>query len=453
MYLPTWPAEFTDRLKAQLGVDWEKFEEALRFPPPVSIRENPKKCPEVTVNAGNRIPWCRTGRYLEKRPSFTSDPHFHGGRYYVQEASSMFLEQALLQSVDLTKALTILDLCAAPGGKSTHAISLASPESLIVSNEVIRSRMPVLAENLQKWGYANVVVTKNDPADFRRLQGFFDVIIVDAPCSGEGLFRKDPEAANAWSAENVKLCSVRQRRILQDVWPALKEGGILIYSTCTFNTEENEKNLQWLLAEYPLDFISLDISETWGIEKSVTGEAIGYRFYPHRLEGEGFFMAVIQKKSAEHEIRRKSGRFTPAPKKIRDEISTWLQSPSDYEFIFRNNQVQFIPKAIMSAVEWLADNLHLHSAGCLAAEVKHDKLIPDHAMALSVALNKERFECLDLELDQALRYLRKEAPEVKTGKKGFSLVAYQENPLGWVNVLDNRINNLYPSSWRIRMAG
>src|SRR5579859_2899526 len=240
------PTPFAGRMQKQLKLGWEKFLSAHHHPAPTSIRINSHKS-----NSKNheRIPWTDFGYYLEQRPSFTLDPVFHGGAYYVQEASSMFLEQAVKQTVDLSQALQVLDLCAAPGGKSTHLLSLLNDQSLLVSNETIRSRATVLAENMQKWGHDNVVVTNNDPDDFRPLEGFFDLIVVDAPCSGEGLFRKDASAASEWSEEQVDLCALRQRRILNQVWPSLKANGILVYCTCTYNEKENEENLIWLVEE------------------------------------------------------------------------------------------------------------------------------------------------------------------------------------------------------------
>src|SRR5882672_6633107 len=212
------PPAFAQRMQAQLQQNWKEFLSVHEQPSPTSIRVNPLKS---NFKDSEKIPWTDFGYYLEQRPSFTFDPLFHGGAYYVQEASSMFLEQALKQTLDLSQPLQILDLCAAPGGKSTHLISLLSAQSLLVANETIRSRATVLAENIQKWGASNVVVTNNDPEDFQRLEGFFDVMVVDAPCSGEGLFRKDPNASKEWSEDNVALCALRQQRILSQVWPAL----------------------------------------------------------------------------------------------------------------------------------------------------------------------------------------------------------------------------------------
>src|SRR5687768_8055824 len=253
------PQAFKKREQAHLGNQWDDFVNAHLQPSPISIRLNPHKLSSETLLPS--IPWTQYGKYLNDRPSFTLDPTFHGGKYYVQEASSMFLEQAFNQTTETTAPLDILDLCAAPGGKSTHLLSLMNQDSLLVSNEVIQSRAAILSENIQKWGYCNVAVTNNDPKDFQRLAGFFDVVVVDAPCSGEGLFRKDPTASKEWSEDAVALCSKRQQRILNDVWPALKTGGVLIYSTCTYNEMENEENLKMLRERYEPESISLTVNK------------------------------------------------------------------------------------------------------------------------------------------------------------------------------------------------
>src|SRR6187549_341233 len=255
-----------------------------------SVRVNPFKQFEI-LNLKSQIPWTEYGHYLEARPSFTFDPLFHAGCYYVQEASSMFLEQALKQTIDLSQPLKILDLCAAPGGKSTHILSLISKESLLVSNEVIRSRANILTDNIVKWGCSNVIVTNNDPRDFQRLENYFDVIVVDAPCSGSGLFRRDPEAIEEWSEQNVALCSQRQQRILADILPALKNGGVLIYSTCSYSRQEDELICDWLRNELIINNEELIISHDWNIVKSDAG----YRFWPDKLKGEGFFIACFRK--------------------------------------------------------------------------------------------------------------------------------------------------------------
>lgn len=445
------PEAFEQRMRLHLDKTWEEFEHAHQQSSPVSIRFNPKKIRHA-IELDN-IPWTSHGYYLDERPSFTLDPLFHAGAYYVQEASSMFLEQAFLQTVDPAQTLNVLDLCAAPGGKSTHLLSMMNKESLLVTNEVIRSRASILTENIQKWGYDNVAVTNNDPQDFKRMTGFFDVIVVDAPCSGEGLFRKDPGAMGHWSTDNVALCAKRQQRILSDVWPALKEGGVLIYSTCTYNELENEDNLIWLANEQNLEFIPLQLDKNWGIETIQKSGILGYRFFPHRVKGEGFFTSVVRKTSIEAEIRMKNKHsFTSPSKKTMEQIPSWLLTPEEKTFIIRNDQIQFFPRNKTSEIEFLAKNSHLITAGTFLAAVKHDKLIPEHTSALSVELNKQNFNVIEVDQPTALQFLRKDNLPVMSDKRGFALISYKETPLGWVNVLDNRMNNLYPSEWRIRMS-
>lgn len=443
------PQAFIKREQAALGNQWDEFVKAHLQLSPISIRLNPRK---TNDHRPTPIPWTSYGLYLDERPSFTLDPTFHAGKYYVQEASSMFLEQAFRQTTDSTASLNVLDLCAAPGGKSTHLLSIMNSESLLVSNEVIQSRAGILSENIQKWGHCNVVVTNNDPKDFKRLEGFFDVMVVDAPCSGEGLFRKDPHAAREWSEDAVDLCSKRQRRILSDVWPALKEGGVLIYSTCTYNTLENEENLKWLQHEYNIESISLEIDNDWGVQAVAENGITGYRFFPHRVKGEGFFLAAIRKLDRQSESRLSSKiSFTPPSKKIKDQLDEWILNTSEKTFISRNDRFQFFPEAKTPALELIVKNMRVVYAGTLAATAKHDKLIPEHPLALSVHLNRDRFNVISVQQASALQYLRKDTLTFSSDKKGFALIEFEGIPLGWVNVLDNRLNNLYPQEWRIRM--
>lgn len=438
-------------MQAQLGEQWTDFENAHQQPSPVSIRVHPEK--NYESENSEPVSWTAYGRYLPERPVFTLDPLFHAGTYYVQEASSMFLEQAITQSVALDKSLNVLDLSAAPGGKSTHLLSLISKESLLVSNEVIRSRASILAENIQKWGYPNCMVTNSDPKDFGNLEGFFDVIVVDAPCSGEGLFRKDAEAMKEWSTENVSLCSSRQKRILHDIWPALKTDGILVYCTCTYNAEENEENLYMLQQEHDVNFIDLKIKEEWGIQKVVKEKVIGYRFLPHKVKGEGFFISIMKKKEEANEVKVKSKKKLTAPlKNLSDTLNTWITYPQQFTFKQHNDLIFALPVAKTEEIEFLLQHLKFVYAGVNIATVKHDKLIPEHALALSVIINRDSIAVIDVDLNTALQYLRKETIALQDYKKGFALLQYKHIPLGWVNVIQNRVNNMYPSEWRIRMA-
>jgi len=432
-----------------LGAEWAKFAQEHTQSAPVSIRTNPTKQKFLDLP---HVPWSDFGFYLNERPIFTLDPTFHAGAYYVQEASSLFLEQVIKQTVDLTQPLRVLDLCAAPGGKSTHLLSLVSNDSLLVSNEVIRSRAQILWENIQKWGHSNVIVTNSDPSAFQQLKGYFDVIVVDAPCSGEGLFRKDAEAYTEWSEDNVALCSQRQRRILNDVWPALKENGVLIYSTCTYNTQENEENLKAFAAEHLVEFVSLNLQPEWNIKQVEMDSVKGYRFYPHRVKGEGFFISAIIKKEDAEKIRIKPGaKFSVPATKIIERLKPWTISPEQFRWIQQDELIIQVPDSLLTEIVWLSKLLYPLGKGTAVAELKHDKLIPEHAFALSTAIDSTHFNITVLNEAEAIAYLRKDAQSMSEGLKGFGLIQYQNHNLGWVNHLGNRTNNLYPANWRIRM--
>ncbi len=444
----TLPEAFVLRMQQQLGDDYPGFEASLQQPPPVSIRLNPKKKSSME---GNPIPWCSTGLYLPIRPSFTLDPYLHAGGYYVQEASSMFLEHAFRHLGLTNKPLRVLDLCGAPGGKSTHIISLLHPESLLVTNEVIRTRASILEENMTKWGFPNVVVTTNDPRDFHQLTGFFDVIVLDAPCSGEGLFRKEPESVNSWSLQQVEHCSMRQRRIIEDIWPCLKHNGVLLYSTCTYAEAENEENIRWLLDNNFGETIELNVPAEWNIQSVQKGDIQAYRFYPHHTNGEGFFMAIIRKTELQHEVLIKPKRTSrTAAVRETDELTNWLIHPEEYSINVQDEQVYFTPASQSEVMHYLQQHLRVLSNGTVMATRKGNRFVPEHSMALSIALNRNTFNCLDVSLDQAREYLRKGNLAAKASSKGYALVTWQELVLGWANVLDNRINNLYPKEWRIR---
>ncbi|MDQ2658746.1 MAG: rRNA methyltransferase [Bacteroidota bacterium] len=442
------PAKFEESIRQQLGADFPAFLDSFEKTPPVSIRSHAIKKSSIPVEAS--VPWSAFGKYLCERPIFTLDPLFHAGTYYVQEASSMFLEQAVKQTADLSKPLKVLDLCAAPGGKSTHLLSLLNRESLLVSNEAIRSRSSILSENIQKWGYPNALVTNNDPENFRNLPGFFDVILVDAPCSGEGLFRKEPAAMSEWSAENVGLCASRQKRIIADVWEALKEDGIFIYCTCTYNPHENEHNLKWLAESQSAEFLKIDLLPSWGIEELHLGNVIGYRFYPHKVNGEGFFLSVIRKREPVNTTRHTRKSIAVPSKKISGKLEGFILHPDQCSFMQFNDLLFLVPSAISEDIEVLMNRLSVRYAGTNIATLKRDKLIPDHALALSVELNQENFSRIEISEEDALQYLRRETIQL-SGPTGFTLLSFHEVPIGWVNMLPNRVNNLYPSAWRVRM--
>lgn len=443
------PEDFFNRMKGTLQHAFPDFLKSLKETTPISVRLNQHKNFSIE---GEPVPWCKTGRYLKTRPVFTLDPAFHAGAYYVQEASSMFLEQVIKQLDLHTKPIRVLDLCAAPGGKSTLLAGLLHEDTLLVSNEVIRARASILDENLTKWGVGNIVVTNNDPRDFENLTGFFDVIVVDAPCSGEGLFRKDHEAITEWSENNVQLCAKRQQRILSDVWPALKPDGLLIYSTCTYNSLENEENVQWLAEQHALKSIALNLEPSWGIEQVKHKDIIGYRFYPHHVMGEGFFISVVQKhESAESFSFNKKVTPTSPAKKIQEQLNHWILDPDHFVFHQHNDLVSLFKKSLVADQLFLYRKLRIVNSGTAVATLKGDKAIPEHALALSTRINRQSFQSVELSEVDALSFLRKENIHVTGYDRGYLLVTYHNLPLGWLNVLDNRSNNLYPKAWRIRM--
>ncbi len=428
----------------------------------VSVRINPAKVNTPGVLAdfrerlqiSDRVPWSSTGFYLKTRPSFTLDPTFHAGAYYVQEASSMFLEQVLMQTCALSEPLKILDLCAAPGGKSTLIASIMSVDSLLVSNELIKTRANILAENITKWGTANVVVTNNDSRDFQKLTGFFDVIVVDAPCSGSGLFRKDPGAINEWSLNSVDQCSKRQEKILSDILPSLKQDGILIYSTCSYSEKEDEENCDWLLSypESSLESIQIKTEPEWGIVEtlSVARKCFGYRFYPDRLKGEGFFIAAFRKISTEKVITDNGRKAKPimASKGELLVLEKYIKEASHYTFLKFNNEFLVIPQSVFPAVLQLIELLYIRKAGVKAGTVIRDELVPDHELVLS-NLMCPIFPLLEVDEVIALNYLRRKDFEIHTSLRGWAITSYLGFALGLVKILPSRINNYYPREWRI----
>ncbi len=448
------PVALIHSLKGINGFDKEQFLHVHQSGEQVtSVRINPAKynIQLSNVELHQKIPWSSNGFYLSQRPSFTSDPLFHAGAYYVQEASSMFLEQAIKQTVDLAQPLKVLDLCAAPGGKSTLIQSLLNEESFLVSNEVIKTRVSILAENITKWGAANVVVTNNDPKDFDRLQNYFDAIVVDAPCSGSGLFRKDPEAINEWSENNVLLCSQRQQRILADVLPALKDDGILIYSTCSYSKEEDEAIADWLVAAHNLKSIPLQLQPDWGIVETTSAgnQALGYRFYPGKVKGEGFFIAAFKKQnSASPQLKKpkaKPEKVTAAEAAV---IKTYLKASESFFYIKQQNNVLALPLSLQEELPLLQSCLYIKKAGIKTGEIIRNGLVPEHELALSAGVNNQ-LPSINTDEATALQYLRRQEFKIDTTLKGWVLICYKNLPLGWVKILPNRINNYYPSAWRI----
>ncbi|XZF16016.1 methyltransferase RsmF C-terminal domain-like protein [Chitinophagaceae bacterium MMS25-I14] len=443
------PEALLRELEQVPGFDRAAFLAAHNEPAATSVRLHPYK--QLEDAPGNPVPWCASGRYLDQRPVFTLDPAFHAGAYYVQEASSMFLDYFFRQVFPERNNLRVLDLCAAPGGKSTLLASLLEKDSLLVSNEVIRTRASVLEENMTRWGFMNTWVTSNDPHAFGKLEGYFDAIIVDAPCSGSGLFRKDERALDEWSEANVTLCSQRQQRILADVWPSLKEDGVLLYATCSYSPQEDEQILDWIAETYDAESVEATPGDDWGIVTTYSSrkKMTGYRFMPHLVKGEGFFIAAFRKKDETAELRYPKFK-TAADKKIKEQVKHLLKE-EDYICIPD-------PKEGFNAIrtthepDWhlLSKALYLRKTGLALGIPAAKEWLPAHDLALSTDMGAT-VPVIDLDKEQALKFLKKEEFKTSEARKGWFLVRYNGLGLGWVKSLGNRFNNYLPKHWRIRM--
>ena len=427
---------------------------AFDSPAPVSVRMNPfKKGPAPD---GRPVDWCRHGLKLDRRPSFTLDPLFHAGAYYVQDSSSMFVGHIFRQvlsdmQLPSSRPLRVLDLCAAPGGKTTDlAASLrevCGDAFLLVANEVMKARVGILADNVAIWGDPNVVVTSDDPRAFAPLAEYFDIILADVPCSGEGMFRKDEQAQQQWSEDNVALCEARQRRIIADVWPSLSQGGVLIYSTCTFNRYENDGNVGWIAENLGGEILQNDIDAA-----GVLRTAYGYSLVPGLVEGEGQYCASLRKTSGPDYVCGKAPRGS-------EKVSKGVALPDGLDsyfsrrmmFSLKGDMVTAVPGNLASDAAMLRQNLHVISAGCAVGTMKGKILVPDADMALSIMLDPEIFPRHEVDRQTALRYLHRDTITLQDAPKGYVLVCHEGLPLGFVKNLGNRCNSLHPQSRRIRM--
>lgn len=443
------PCGFIERTKPLLKQEWEAFLSALNNESPVSIRLNKNKNIFINETIVNKVPWCNEGFYLPQRPQFTFDPLFHAGCYYVQEASSMFVFQALKQYV--TEDSKILDLCAAPGGKSTLIADFMTDNSLLVTNDVIKSRAFILSENITKWGHSNTIVTNNDPSSFIQLKHYFDVVLVDAPCSGEGMFRKDAGAIEEWSLDNVKLCVERQRRILSDVWNSLKPNGILIYSTCTYNVEENEDNVLWIKDKLGADILPLELEKEWGVSPSVKGDIPVYRFFPHKTKGEGFFLAVLRKHDDNiNPSKRKKEKNKVKNKDILSKDYRDYINLSDSFYYSKGENWYAIPNTFKEDISFIDSYLNVISSGIKIGETKGKDFIPAQSLALSNFINRMAFAEYELDWKNAISYLKREPLVLTDAPIGYILLTYKNTPIGFAKNIKSRANNLYPQEWRIR---
>jgi 16S rRNA C967 or C1407 C5-methylase (RsmB/RsmF family) len=442
------PPAFVERIQHQFPQDFEAFFAALDAEAYTSIRLNSHKNKETT--SLQSVPWSSRGFYLPIRPQFTLDPTFHAGAYYVQEASSMFLDTVLEHIKKDVSLDRVLDMCAAPGGKSTLILDHLTENQFLIANEIVDNRNAILRENLTKWGFPNFAVTQNDAKHFGQMTDYFDAIFVDAPCSGEGLFRKDEKARAEWTPENVQKCSVRQMDILENIWEGLKPNGYLIYSTCTYNPEENETLLyRFKQKGYEFESIEISLDPSWNITKVDVNGIMGYAFLPHKTKGEGFFCSVLKKTS---NVEAKN--WTAARIIEKNEwIEKYIQPQNIYHYTSFSFQesIAIVPKDLLAQLGHLRKHLYFKQFGLpIGSEMKGD-FIPDQGLALCSLLDLDKVSKHEVSKYEALQFLSKEAFDTSSLPLGFILLIHNNISLGWIKNISGRHNNLYPKSWRILM--
>lgn len=441
-------------MRKQLGAEEaERLFDALDGVSPVAIRLNPFKCGEEGVwSNGEQVAWSRYGRKLKERPLFTLDTAFHAGAYYVQEAASQFIDHIL--SNEEMEGCRVLDMCAAPGGKTTIYSTAVGESGLVVANEYVRSRANVLADNVRKWGIGNVLVTNNSPEHLAQFEGWFDVVAVDAPCSGEGMFRKEEVAREDWSNEAVKMCVARQMSIVREAWRALRDGGLFIYSTCTFNDEEDEGVLRSFIEEMGEVFTPSENVETddeWGVVRGEVGAFQTFRFFPHKTDSEGLFVAVARKAESTPQRTPKARKkvMQEVDKSSRKELERWLQSPDNYTFAVVADVVYAYRKEQFRAVQALSEGLTAIYSGVAMGQIFKGKLKPDWALSQFVGLERTAVVVEELDETRALDYLRKHDISVGEMREGINLVTHCGRALGFAKRVGARCNNLYPNSLKI----
>ena len=448
------PIAFTERMRKQLGAEEaESLFAALDSVSPVAVRLNPAKCGEEGVwSSGEAIAWSKNGRKLKERPSFTLDTAFHAGAYYVQEAASQFIDYII--AGEELQGKRVLDMCSAPGGKTTIYSTAVGEEGLVVANEYVRSRANVLADNVRKWGMGNVLVTNNAPEHIAQFEGWFDMVAVDAPCSGEGMFRKEEVAREDWSEEAVKMCAARQLSIVREAWQSLRDGGLFIYSTCTFNEDEDEGLLRTFIEETGDVFEpsqSVEIDDAWGIVKGEVGAFQTFRFFPHKTDSEGLFVAIARKAEPTTQRTPKARKrvMQEVDKNSRKELAKWLQHSDNYTFAMVADTIYAYPSVQFKAVQALSEGLTAIYSGVAMGQIFKGKLKPDWALSQYIGFERTAVAVEEVDEERALDYLRKRDIAVGDMAEGINLITHKGRALGFAKRVGARCNNLYPNSLKI----
>ncbi len=451
------PEGFKTLMKQEIG---EKRAEilfsALCGEPETSLRINTRKAPSSPLYPNmSEVEWCESGLRLPERPSFTSNPLLHAGVFYVQDASSMVYE-TIVKSISAGSPMACCDLCAAPGGKTTAILNALSDGSVMLANEFTPARAAILKENLCKYGYPDVIVTNTDTSRLAPMRERFDIVAVDAPCSGEGMMRKEETARTQWSEGLIKQCSALQRVILENAIEMIAPGGYLIYSTCTFNTSEDEDNAAWIADNFDLQPIGTGLAGKFGIQPQIKGDIPCLRFMPGFSQGEGLFIAVFKKEGENSSAKHHSKSKKKGKKESKDKIDPRLLSTAhswisdEYDIISHDGHLLALSPATAALLDSIPKGVRIMSAGIEIGEIKGKDLIPAHPLAMSAAM-AHPFPEIELTLEDAIRFLSREAITLSSdAPKGYLTVTYQGFPLGFIKNLGNRSNNLYPSEFRIR---
>lgn len=446
------PELFVENMRQTLGDEAESLFAALDTPASVTIRHNPNKM--RARFEGEAVGWSPMGLYLDSRPQFTLDPLMHAGAYYVQEASSQFVGYLLRD--DMLDGARVLDMCAAPGGKTTIYSSLVGRSGLVVANDISHNRALALADNVQRWGMGNVLVTCNEPSHIGAFEHWFDVVAVDAPCSGEGMFRKMDEARSEWSWAAVNQCAQRQREILAEAWRALKPGGKLIYSTCTFNSEEDEGVVKWLIEEYGDEVVAaprVEVDAKWGIKRADIGVFQCFHFYPYLVRGEGFFAAVAVKRAGDvKRVTPKARRkvMTSLTNKELPEVARWVDNAKRMVFRVVGDMIYGYDAAVAEEVQVLSESLSVVYSGVAMGQLFKGKLKPEHPLALFIGRAEGVVPEVEVSLEDALDYLRRQDIAAAQFDEGVNVVMYEGLALGFIKRIGARCNNMYPKALRIQ---
>ncbi|MFN5379688.1 MAG: methyltransferase RsmF C-terminal domain-like protein [Bacteroidota bacterium] len=434
------PEDFVERMKAKLGNEYLAYVNCLTDNPSVCVRKNPFK-PTSLFYREQQLTYCKDAFILSERPHFHHDPLFHAGCYYVQEAGSVFLEH-IFHQLSLPEHPVVLDLCAAPGGKSTHLLSLIHQKGVLVSNEIITSRNKILQQNIYKWGCDNAIITQSGSEHFKECPDLFDLIVVDAPCSGEGLFRKDPDAVSHWSKSTVEGCSRRQLDITQSAIHALKPGGYLIYSTCTFEQSENDDVVKSLILNHGFRQIKLQAKD-----KGIVSTSFGLQFFPHLTRSEGFYISALQKVVDHNSLLSYSNQCHKYKSiQLPDQVKPFLKDAEMLTIENYKGEAWYVSPAVLNILTSL-NHIPVKSAGIPLGRIT-EKYKPHPALALSNKLHYENQ--IDVSDREALLFLSGHTLANTENRKGLYLLTFKQCALGWVHAVDGRLNNLYPHEWRIQ---